>query len=45
MHVLKGIDLNIKKGGWWPSWSHPDQENLHCNILGMLDLADEGEYH
>ena len=45
LHVLKGINLNIKKGELVAIMgSSGSGKSTLLNILGMLDLADKGEY-
>ncbi len=45
IHILKGIDLEIKKWDFvsimWPSGSW---KSTLMNIIGMLDVASEGKY-
>ena len=33
LHVLKGVDLHIKKGSLYPLWDRQVLENQLCSIL------------
>ena len=45
LHVLKGINFNIKEGELVAIMgSSGSGKSTLLNILGMLDVADEGDY-
>jgi len=37
VHALRGIDLEVKRGDWCPSWDRPAPEVTMMNIIGCLD--------
>ncbi|MDT0551738.1 ABC transporter ATP-binding protein [Urechidicola vernalis] len=46
LHVLKGLDLHIKEGEFVSIMgSSGSGKSTLLNIVGLLDIHDEGEYH